>query len=310
MENQTNLREEMQSLLNNTVIDEMLAPTIEFFTASSYARILNAPVYIWAETELPIFVRLFKTSGMRVQKVVTLERKEFTHIDDIAIVPPQEIFENPEPNRFFFLNETDYDRDTVYRIYSALERSGARYIYVMTSDDRTSLIAHPAAPFDFNRIEYYQAHKAELMQLFDQLEDEKSKQILVDYMRSYMTNSTYRGEQTATRYKYFFGSKDELLYEHLPDECWINCGAATGDTIFSFLGWGFGAETIYAFEGSPNEYRKLLRNLSLLPAEKRAMIKPINAMITNATDFDSILNTGGGGEKNARCLMPTLRAAS
>ena len=287
-----NLRDELKAVLDNTTIDEMLAPTVDFFLASMYAKIMGAPVYIWAENELPIFVRLFKQLGLNVRNVISLLPKDFDAIDDIEIIAPKDILKYPGSNKFFFLNATDYEEESVQKMLSALDRLGAFGIYVLTQLDRKKLIGYTPNRFDLNRIQYYQAHKNELLQFFDQLADERSKRTMVEYMRSYLTNSTYRGEQIPTRYKYFFGGKDELLYERMNDECWVNCGASVGDTIFSFVCWGLKAKKIYAFEGNPKEYQKLLNNISLLPSDKRAMIEPINEMIDEQTDFNSILEGG------------------
>lgn len=286
------LRDELRSVLDTTSIEEMFAPTVDFFLASTYAKIMGAPVYIWAENELPIFVRLFKSIGLNVRKVISILPKDVDAIDDIAIIAPKDIICDPEPNKFFFLNATDYDEDDVRKMLEALDRFGAFGIYVLTSKDRDKLVGHTPNYFDLNRIQYYQAHKDELLQLCDQLSDERSRRTLVEYLRSYLLNSIYCGEQIPTRYKYFFGGKDELLYERLDDECWINCGASIGDTIFSFVGWGLKAKKIYAFEGNPKEYQRLLKNLSLLPSEARAMIEPINEMIDERTDFELILRGG------------------
>ena len=96
----------------------------------------------------------------------------------------------------------------------------------------------------------------------------------------------YRGKQTSTRYKYFFGAKDELLYKRLPDECWINCGASVGDTIFLFLSFRLKAKKIYAFESDPNAFQRLKNNLELLTPELRSSVEPINHLIDASTDFD------------------------
>ncbi len=72
-------------------------------------------------------------------------------------------------------------------------------------------------------------------------------------------------------------------------ECWINCGAFVGDTIFSYLSWNFNPKKIYAFEASNKTYATMLKNLALLPPEKRELVEPINQMIDETTDFEKIL---------------------
>ena len=80
------LRNELQKVLDNTVIEEMFEPTGEFAISSACAQILNANVYIWAENELHILARLFKTIGLRVRKIVSISPKTFDAVDDIPIV--------------------------------------------------------------------------------------------------------------------------------------------------------------------------------------------------------------------------------
>ena len=291
-----NLRDELQSVLDHQTVEEMFAPSVEFCLAATYSKIHNASVYIWAENELTIFVRLFKNFGLNVKRVVSVLPKAHNMVDDIEIISPKKLLKDAEPRKFFFINVTDYEEEESKKILAALERLKVFGIYVLTLGDRSRLVGHTPHGFDLNRLPYYQSHKDELMQLFDQLYDERSKRTLVDYLRSYMSNETYRGEQIPTRYKYFFGGKDELLYERLTDECWVNCGASVGDTIFTFVAWGLKAKKIYAFEGDPKEYKKLMIGLSLLPSKARAMIEPINEMINDQTDFETIL----GGD---RCTL-------
>lgn len=291
-----NLRKEFQKVLDNTAIEEMFEPTADFALASSCAKILNADVYIWAESELHIFARLFKTLGLRVSKIVSAAPKTFDAVDDIPIVTPTDIKNDRALNKFFFVNSTDYDEKNVDKICGFLQNEGVLGSYVLTKYDWIKIVGHHKTPFDLNRIEYYQSHKKELLQCFDMLADDASKRTLTEYLRSYISNQPYRGEQTSTRYKYFFGAKGELLYKRLPDECWVNCGASIGDTIFLFLSFGLRAKKIYAFEGDPNSFQRLKKNLELLTPELRSPIEPINQLIDASTDFNSIL-------KGNRCTL-------
>ena len=113
--------------------------------------------------------------------------------------------------------------------------------------------------------------------------------MLYHYVESYVTNCVYKGEHISTRWKYFFGGKYERLYRHLDGECWINCGANNGDTVFSYLSWNFKPKKIYAFEGDKNNFNILSKNLLLLPPDKRALVEPINEFIDDNTDFEKIL---------------------
>ncbi len=290
----------MQSVLDSTYFDEFFSPSFDFFIMAMLTKMLNLEICIWCENDLHTFVRLFKSYDMNVRKVVSILPKNFDRIDDTEIITPQQLFAAPIRDKFFFINSLDYAPVPANQIVAALTQNHCIGVYVLTPTDTELLLGYKSVSqnFDSNRISYYQSHKAELMQFFELLADVKSKQILVEYLRSYILNVTYKGEQVATQYKYFFGSKDEQLYKHLQEECWINCGAAFGDTICAFLSWHFPAKKIYAFEGNPNTYQRLLRTLSMLPADKRAMIEPINAIIDQTTNFEKILSSGGG-----RCTL-------
>ena len=169
---------------------------------------------------------------------------------------------------------------------------GHNGFYFLTDYDIIVIATNTTKIFDANRIFYYQNHKEDILQFCDLLADEKSKEVLIAYVKSYMKNSVYIGEQIPAVYKYFFGSKKEPLYKHLDDECWINCGSSVGDTLFSYFRWNLSAKKIYAFEGDPNTFKKLIKNLSILiGCRKEALniLQPINAMIDERTDFKTIL---------------------
>ena len=292
-----NLEDELREILDNSVIEEMFELTADFSIASTYAKIMHASVYIWTEFELPIFVRLFRNLGLSVHRIVSVLPKEFSSVDNVPIIAPADAASDPTPNKFFFLDSTDYDKSVITKLKRLFRGANLIGTYVLTEYDWVKIIGHSKTNFDLNRIEYYQSHKDELMEFFSMLSDDLSKRTLIEYLRSYLTNSPYRGEQTSNRYKYFFGAKNEVLYKRLPDECWINCGAASGDTIFLFFGWGLKAKKIYAFEGDPKMFQDMLRNLSLLTPDLRSIVEPINAFIDQSTDFDSILG------RDERCTL-------
>ncbi|MBQ3336469.1 MAG: FkbM family methyltransferase [Selenomonadaceae bacterium] len=161
-------------------------------------------------------------------------------------------------------------------------------VHFVDYNDRQSLVAN-IIPLDTDKSFYYQSHKKDLMELFDSLADETSKRALYFYVESFVKNCVYGGEHNPTRWKYFFGGKYERFYKHLDGECWINCGANIGDTVFAYLSFDFKPKKIYAFEGDKKSYDAMLKNFSLLLPDKRALVEPINAMIDEQTDFEKIL---------------------
>ena len=270
------LREKMLEVLDSTRIEESCCEINgELLIAVSLARINDSNVYIAAENDLHIYVRLFKSYGLRVHKVVCSLPKEFQKVDDVEIIQPQDLFTDETPRKFFFNNVPSVGTANI--TFGVPDYNSKRWNL------------NPIDAFDSNRIFYYQSHKEELMNLFDSLADYRSQLTLYHYVESYIANTLYKGEQIPTLWRYFFGGKYERLYKHLDGECWINCGANVGDTVFQYLSFDFKPKKIYAFEGDKQIYGRMLNNLALLPPEKRELVEPINEMIDETTDFEKIL---------------------
>ncbi|MBR1645684.1 MAG: hypothetical protein IJ685_02785 [Selenomonadaceae bacterium] len=283
------LRDEMLELFDCTRVEERFSLTSKMLITISLAAMQNANVYIFAENDLHVYVRLFKSWGLNVHRVVCPRPKEFQNVDDVEIVSPESLLTDTTPRKFFFVDVSDAAMTTSVHFFneniSSLEFSSA---YPIDPEEKARLV-HNSPEFDTNSAFYYQSHKRELMELFDSLADETSKQALFHYVESYVKNCVYRGEQNPTRWKYFFGSKYERLYKHLDGEVWINCGANVGDTVFQYLSFDFKPKKILAFEGDTEFYSSMLSNLTLLPQDKRALVEPINKMIDETTDFEKIL---------------------
>ena len=289
------LREKFSEMLDSTRIEESCCEISgDLLIAVSFARINNANVYIVAENDLHIYVRLFKSYGLRVHRVVCSLPKDFQKVDDVEIIKPQNLLTDETPRKFFFLfaadmnlsNSSDFFISNLNRIPS-VETANITFAVLYYNARRWNLNSVDA--YDSNRIFYYQSHKEELMYLFDALADYRSKLALYYYVESYIANTVYKGEQIPTLWRYFFGGKYERLYKHLDGECWINCGANEGDTVFQYLSFDFKPKKIYAFEGDTQIYNRMLNNLALLPPEKRELVEPINQMIDETTDFEKIL---------------------
>ena len=284
-----NLRDKMLEMLDSTRVEENHEIAGKILISVSRAIMLKANVYIWADNDLHVYVRLLKSWGLNVHRVVCFAPKDFQKVDDVEIISSTELFKDTTPNKFFFVDACAYPIKDSAAFWNEqmnfLSPLGAHFI-----DDvnRKSMVSG-FRPFDEGKLFYYQSHKKYLMELFDSLADETSKQTLYFYVESFVRNCVYKGEHIPTRWKYFFGGKYERLYKHLDGECWINCGANIGDTVFAYLSFDFKPKKIYAFEGDKNVYNVMLRNLSLLPSEKRELVEPINKLIDETTDFEKIL---------------------
>ena len=100
---------------------------------------------------------------------------------------------------------------------------------------------------------YYIKHREEYIEVIDMLEDEESKNSFVECIRSLIENDIYREEQGISDDKYF----DNGIYKSLDEEVWINCGAATGDTILRFMNNDRKCRKIYAVEVDKQMISKL-----------------------------------------------------
>ena len=286
------LREQMLERLDSTRVEELYELVGDKLIAVSIAAMNNSNVYIVAENDLHLFVRLFKSWGLNVCKVVCALPKDFQKVDDVEIVSPEDLLTDATPRKFLFLIEPDYTLggnffDTrINEIPFAEMRNNA---FIVHAVERKNLVASLSNTSDDDKMFCFQSHKRELLELFDSLADETSKRALFYYVESYVRNCIYRGEHTPTRWKYFFGGKHERLYKHLDGEVWINCGANVGDTVFQYLSHDFKPKRILAFEGDSEYYSRMLNNLAFLSPEKRALVEPINEMIDETTDFEKIL---------------------
>lgn len=285
------LREEMLEMLDCTRVEEEVAEIGgNLLVPISLCRMNRSNVYIVAENDLHTYVRLFKSYGLNVHRVVCAKPKEFRKVDDVQIVSTQELLTDATPRKFFIIFpdfvEKDFFRSQANKIPGG---EMPNMFFGLSPYDAQRLNLNTNDAFDANSAFYYQSHKREVMELFDSLSDETSRRALFHYVESYVKNCVYRGEHNPTLYKYFFGGKYERLYRHLDGEVWINCGASVGDTVFQYLSFDFKPKRILAFEGDKHVYDAMLNQLSLLPPDKRAVVEPINEMIDASTDFAKIL---------------------
>lgn len=284
------LREKFSELLDNTRITENFSISGNILIVNSFAVMMKENVYIVAENDLHIYVRLFKSWGLNVRKVVCFFPKDFQKVDDVEIISPADLPNDNTPNKFLYVFKADYNVDKPEEFWSKFSKIFSAFgIYYVEPGDQLAM-SFNFPNYDVNSLHYYQSHKKELLELFDSLADETSKQTLYYYVETYLRNTVYKGEHTATRWKYFFGREHERLYKHLDGgECWINCGANIGDTVFAYFAFDFKPKKIYAFEGDKAVYDDMLTTLELLPPDKRELVEPINQMIDETTDFEKIL---------------------
>ena len=108
---------------------------------------------------------------------------------------------------------------------------------------------------------------------------------LCEILRVAVNNSVWAIPQGNQMAKYW------ECYRHLDDECWVNCGSATGDTIVKYFYSGYGVEKIYAYEGDSSVFENLKSIVGAMPEEFSSKIEMINQFLgteNNKGNFNEI----------------------
>lgn len=130
---------------------------------------------------------------------------------------------------------------------------------------------------------YYAAHIEELEKLYDRLEDQESKNTLVEIIRAHSENDVYRLDECKPEDKYW------ECYRHLDDEKWVNCGSCFGDTI----GWyavfkKYKYDYIEGYEGNSEVFKVLENNINSLNVKNVNLHNEFIGMEKNSADnFDN-----------------------
>lgn len=208
----------------------------------------------------------------------------------VPVVNPYEL-----PNHFYssnsivLINTCAFLGIDQFTIISAMQRIGIRYFYDMQPEEKDTVKMKPYFPTDFNRVDYYNNHICELENTYELLYDELSKLYMAEFIRTFISHGSFSASQCDGQYKYFSTDKDNLIYTHLKDEVWINCGSNIGDTLFWYYANGYQARKIYAFEGDKSVFKILERNIQFLPVDCQRNIKLMNEYINETTEWEKAI---------------------
>lgn len=108
---------------------------------------------------------------------------------------------------------------------------------------------------DIERMLYYQNHVKDLELTYDMLEDNASKETFIEIIRSVCMMDRWRYTEGRPDLKYW------EYYQHLDDECWVNCGACYGDSILWYAMNGYPFKEIDAYEGDINSAKVLTETI-------------------------------------------------
>lgn len=212
------------------------------------------------------------------------------------------IYPDTQENRFdsektfVIINTIYFKQIEQYEIMKILNNMGITMFYAIDDGERLDIKVQQAKAFS-NRIQFYTDHVDDLEVTYDMLYDKKSKEIMIEFIRTYMEISSYRLIQGSSNVKYFFGYNEdgtkEELYTHLKDEIWINCGSCLGDNIFWYFANGLAAKAVYAYEGDEKNYKSLVKNIHYLPDEHRNKVCCINEYIDKRSSWEILEKAGG-----------------
>ena len=122
--------------------------------------------------------------------------------------------------------------------------------------------------------DYLNSHEKEINWLMGELEDKESRDVLQEWIRCWLQADLYCLPEHPFRFKYWgcdFEGND-VLYTHLDNEVFVNCGSNIGDTIFWYLAKNYSFDEIHAYEGDGEIFKKLEKNISLLDKDMQKKI--------------------------------------
>lgn len=156
-------------------------------------------------------------------------------------------------------------------------------------------------PFKLDWYHYINRHIEELEKTYALLEDDLSKQTMLDFLSIFITGKPYAGITMDEKNKYWGIDDDGTFFvKGLQDEVVLNLGASYGDTIYQFLKLDRPFEKVIGVEGSEIEYERCKENISALDEELKEKIQLDKYMI------DDKVNTIDSLYENQRISLITM----
>jgi hypothetical protein len=286
---ETDRSERIKALLRDGKIKERYAIDGDLLIAVSIIRIRGLKVWLWGAIKwVDIIIDILESYDIKVYGIIDKDNNKSGLINGKEVITPQIFSEQKHKDSFVFVLTGAFSGWEQKSFFDVFSKSNINMYYVLSDMDKHKLASSWHVTFDSGRRIYYKEHENDIIKFAKMLNDEESQNTLEEYIMSYVNNDVYRGNQISTVYKYFYGDKGEILYQHLPNEKWLNCGASVGDTIFSFYGNGFTAEKIWAFESEESTFKLLKENILMLPEKERKCIRLYNETLDEKTSFEEI----------------------
>lgn len=223
-----------------------------------------------------ICIKWLKQKGIAPVFVIDAdEKKAGSHLEDIPIISVKQfIGKKNEHKKIYGVISTTFYNDEAEKkvIIRNLVEGGIREFCGLYDG-----LGFPEVKAKW--YEYYLQHMQELDKVYNLLEDEESKETMLEYLKVTFECRKYNLRQHPTEDKYWGTEEPKNLYIHLKDEVLINCGSNTGDTIFKFLDKGYEFKKIVAIDGDMHMCMHMRNNLTNIDEKKMKKISIINQYI-------------------------------
>jgi hypothetical protein len=206
-------------------------------------------------------VKYLKKYGMNVDYIIDIDtEKSGTYIENVKIIDlesaKRQIVNGEQYLSFITLGRNYYDQYhiSIEKFLDELEIPHYYFEDIWNRIFRSYCVIDPVQyADDFSRI-------------YNLMTDLESKETLLEFIRCSLKNDSWLNLEHMCTDKYWGCDMEgrDVIYQHLDNEVWLNCGSCIGDTIFNYLGKGYHYEKIYAVEGNKNSFVKLLNNIELL----------------------------------------------
>lgn len=263
--------------------------------AISRCVICNYKVWIWGcgERILP-FVKTLEKEGILVEGIVDIDEDKIgKEVNGIIISSPSNLYSCiGKEEAFVFIWTSCFEGNSQEKMIRELNKNGIEHWYHLTSEDKNQICYFT----NHDHEQYYHDNKKIISSIVDRLYDDESVAEYLEYLRTYIENSSWKRKECDTANKYFYGGtirNPEKLYTHFDNEVWLNCGCHVGDTISCFFRNGLKAKKIFAVDGNKKHIVLCKENMSFISDKTEEVVEFSNVFIDKDTDFKSLFH----GEK-------------
>lgn len=302
-----------RQFVEGSTLGGILCPTIRIGKYSTYLYGIGAGA--------DLYISWFSNQNIEIKGIIDKDiNKKGKKILGVPYIHTSDlnagIIENPSQSIVFIATDF-YTGIEQFKILQILINAGFDKIYHLNQHEKRT-IRGITVDGVVGRSQYFRENVEHLEKTYQLLSDEKSKCIMLEYIRTYVECGVYSLESLAGRNKYFYDGRTveerKEIYSHLDDEVWVNCGACIGDNVFLYFDNGLNAKKIYAFEGDATCYQRLCTSLEYLPDQYREKVCAIEEYISADTSFAehiegkvTLLNADiQGNEMEMLCAMKDI----